>query len=50
MNLTKSNYKLARVFDKFLELIITNEYTIKDSLSFAKEFEEFGPNLVIARI
>lgn len=50
MNLTKSTYKLARVCDKFLEVIITNEYTIKDSLSFAKEFEEFDPDLVIARI
>ena len=50
MNLTKSTYKLEKVCDKFLELITTCEYTIKDSFSIAKEFEQFDPDLVIARI
>ena len=41
-------YKLAKFCDKLLELIITNEYTIKDSFYFAKKVEEFDPNLIMA--
>ena len=33
--------------DKLLKPIITNEYTIKDSFSFAKEVEEFDPNVIM---
>ena len=40
-------YKLAKFFDKLLKPITTNEYTIKDSFSFAKEFEEFAINLIM---
>ena len=43
-------YKLAKFRDKFLKLITTNEYTIKDSFSFAKEVEEFDPNSVMANV
>ena len=41
-------YKLAKFCDKLLKPITTNEYTIKDSFSFAKEVEEFDPNLIMA--
>ena len=40
-----STYKLAKFCDKLLKPITTNEYTIKD---FAKEVEEFDPNLIMA--
>ena len=33
------------MFDKLSKEITTNEYTIKDSLSFAKNVEEFSPKL-----
>ena len=33
--------------DTLLKPITTNEYTIKDSFSFAKEFEEFAINLIM---
>ena len=41
-------YKLAKFCDKLLKPITTNEYTIKDSFSSAKEVEEFDPNLIMA--
>ena len=41
-------YKLAKFCDTLLKPITTNEYTIKDSLSFGKQVEEFYPNLVTA--
>ena len=41
-------YKLAKFSDKVLKPITTNEYTIRDSFSFAKEVEEFDPNLIMA--
>ena len=41
-------YKLAKFCDKLLKPITTNEYTIKDSFSFAKEVEEFDSNLKMA--
>ena len=41
-------YKLAKFCDKLLKPITTNEYTIRDSFSFAKEVEEFDPNIIIA--
>ena len=41
-------YKLANIRDKMLKPITTNKYTIKDSFSFAKEVEEFDPNLIMA--
>ena len=44
-----STYKWAKFCDKLLKPITTNEYTIKDSFSFAKEVEEFNPNFIIAR-
>ena len=43
-----STYKLAKFCDKLLKPIATNEYTIKDWFSFAKEVEEFDPNLIMA--
>ena len=41
-------YKLAKFCDKLLKPITTNEYTIKDSFSFAKEVEEFDSKLIMA--
>ena len=41
-------YNLAKFCDKLLKPITTNEYTIKDSFSFAKEVEEFDSDLIIA--
>ena len=43
-----TTYKLAKFCDKLLKPITTNEYTIRDSFSFAKEVEEFDPNIIIA--
>ena len=43
-----SSYKLGKFCDKLLKPITTQEYTIKCSFSFAKEVEEFDPNLVMA--
>ena len=40
--------KLANFCDKMLKLITTNEYTIKDSFSLAKEGGEYDPNFVKA--
>ena len=40
-------YKLAKLCDKLRKPIITNEYTIKNSFSFAKEVEKFDPNLIV---
>ena len=39
-------YKLAKFCDKLPKTITTNEYTIKDLCSFAKEFYEFDINLI----
>ena len=41
-------YKLAKFSDKLLKPITTNEYCIRHSFSFAKEVEEFNPNLIMA--
>ena len=41
-------YKLAKFCDKLPKKITTNEYTIKDLWSFAKEFYEFDINLIMA--
>ena len=41
-------YKLAKFCDKLPKKITTNEYTIKDLCSFAKEFYEFDINLIMA--
>ena len=38
-------YKLAKSCNNLLKPITTNQYTIKDSFSFAKEVEEFDPSL-----
>ena len=38
-------YKLAKFCNKLLKPRTTNEYIIKDFFSFAKEVEEFDPNL-----
>ena len=43
-----STNKLAKFCDTLLNPITTNEYTIKDLFSFAKEIEEFDPNLIMA--
>ena len=43
-----ANYKLGKFCDKLLKPKTTNEYPIKDSFSFAEEFEEFDLNLVMA--
>ena len=40
--------KLAKFCDQSLKPLTNNEYTIKDSLSFAKEVLEFDPLLSIA--
>ena len=39
-------YKLAKLCEKLLKPIITNEYTIKDSFFFDKEVDKFDPNLI----
>ena len=41
-------FKLAKLSDKLLKPIATNEYAMKDSFSFAKEVKEFDPNLIMA--
>ena len=41
-------YKLAKFCGKLLKPITTNEYTIKDSFSFAKEVEECHSNFIMA--
>ena len=41
-------YKLVKFCEKLLKPIMFNEYTIKNYFSFAKEVEEFDPNLVMA--
>ena len=41
-------YKLAKFCDKLPKKITTNEYTIKEMCSFAKEFYEFDINLIMA--
>ena len=43
-----STNKLAKFCDTLLNPVTTNECTIKDSFSFAKEIEEFDPNLIMA--
>ena len=43
-----STNKLAKFCDTSLNPKTTNEYAIKDSFSFAKEIEEFGPNFIMA--
>ena len=40
-------FKYAKFCDKLLKPITTNKYTVRDSFLFAKEVEEFDPNLVI---
>lgn len=44
-----STYKLTKFCNKLLKLITTNQYIIKDLLSFAKEIEELDRNLIMAR-
>ena len=43
-----AHFKFAKFCVRLLRPIITYEYTIKDLLLFAKEVEEFDPNLVMA--
>ena len=40
-------YKLAKFLFPILEPLTTNEYTIKDSFTFAEELESFDSKLVI---
>ena len=42
-------YKLAKFCDQLLKPLISNEYIIKDSFSFAKEVLEFDTSLFMAR-
>ena len=41
-------YKLAKFLVPTLELLTTNEYTIKDSFTFAEELQSFDSKLVMA--
>ena len=41
-------YKLAKFFLPILEPLTTNEYTIKDSFTFAEELQSFDSKLVMA--
>ena len=41
-------YKLAKFLVPMLEPLTTNEYTIKDSLTFAEELQSFDSKLVMA--
>ena len=41
-------YKLAKFCDQLLKPLTNNEYTIKDSFSFAKEVLEFDASLFMA--
>ena len=40
-------YKVEKLFDKLVKIKTIDEYTIKDSFSAAKEFEEIHPNLIV---
>ena len=41
-------YKLAKFLVRILEPLTTNEYTIKDSLTFSEELQSFDSKLVMA--
>ena len=41
-------YKLAKFLAPMLEPLTTNEYTIKDSFTFAEELQSFDSKLVMA--
>ena len=41
-------YKLAKFLAPILEPLTTNEYTIKDSFTFAEELQSFDSKLVMA--
>ena len=41
-------YKLAKFLVPILEPLTTNEYTIKDSFTFAEELQSFDSKLVMA--
>ena len=41
-------YKLAKLLVPMLEPLTTNEYTIKDSFTFAEELQSFDSKLVMA--
>ena len=41
-------YKLAKFLVPILESLTTNEYTIKDSFTFAEELQSFDSKLVVA--
>ena len=41
-------YKLAKFLVPVLELLTTNEYTIKDSFTFSEELQSFDSKLVMA--
>ena len=41
-------YKLAKFLVPILEPLTTNEYTIKDSFTFAEELQSFDSKLVVA--
>ena len=43
-------YKLAKFLVPMLEHLATNEYTIKDSFTFAEELQSFDSKLVIATL
>ena len=43
-------YKLAKFCDKLPKTITTNEYTIKDLCSFAKEFYDFDVKSLFTNI
>ena len=43
-------YKLAKFLVPMLEYLTTNEYTIKDSITFAEELQSFNSKLVMASL
>ena len=43
-----STYKLAKFLVPMLELLTTNQYTIKDSFTYAEQHQSFDSKLVMA--
>ena len=48
LNTKQAPYKLGKFCDQLLKRLTKNEYTIKDSFSFAKEVLAFNASLFIA--
>ena len=48
LSINTPTYKLAKFLAPMLEPLTTNEYTIKDSFTFAEELQSFDSKLVMA--